>query len=150
LNNKIGLLKKIIFAVGILAVIGGIIIWYIFTDTYKDTNERKAAYTVNGQDFIKEFQQNDSIANKKYTEKIITVNGIVSEIEPVDSIVNIKMIDTITDAYINFAFQEASVSEAKSLKEGDSVSVKGSCSGGTYSEILETNFITFKRCTLNK
>ena len=40
--------------------------------------------------------------------------------------------------------------EAKMLKEGDSVSIKGSCSGGKYSSILDTESITFKRCAINK
>lgn len=150
MNTKYKILKKLLLIFVVLAAIGGFVAYYIFTDTYKNTNERKAAFTVNGMEFIKEFEKDIDIANKKYSEKIVAVKGIVSEIEPVDSIVNIKMIDTITDAYINFTFQEASVNEAKLLKEGDSVFIKGSCSMGAYSEILETNFITFKRCTLNK
>ena len=90
------------------------------------------------------------MANKKYAEKIITVNGRVTETESADTTINIKMIDSLTDAYIIFAFQEQHLKEAKQLKEGDSVSIKGSCSGGIYSNILETEFVTFKRCTVNK
>ena len=36
------------------------------------------------------------------------------------------------------------------LKEGDPVSLKGSCSGGVLSEILGTESITFKRSSINK
>ncbi|MEQ1554411.1 MAG: hypothetical protein ABL929_09550 [Ferruginibacter sp.] len=144
------MIKKVFIAVVVLIAIGAIAAWFIFTEKYANTITKNADFIVNDIGFIKEFAQNDSVANKKYAEKIITVNGIVSEIEPVDSIVNIKMIDTITDAFINFTFQEASVVEAKLLKKGDTVSIKGSCSGGAYSEILETIFITFKRCALNK
>jgi hypothetical protein len=33
---------------------------------------------------------------------------------------------------------------------GDKVSIKGSCSNGAFSTILETEYITFKRCAVNK
>ena len=131
----------------LLAVAG--VVWYIFTEKFTDTAERKADYAVNAVDIIKEFQQNDSLANKKYTEKIISVKGIVSGIEAADTTVNIKMSDTATGDYIIFAFQQQHLSDAKKLKEGELVSIKGSCSGGIYSQILETRYISFKRAVLD-
>jgi len=143
-------LKKILITFLVLVGIGAAIYWYIATEKFADTKDREAAYTVNAIDFIREFEKNDSAANKKYADKIITVNGMVSEIEAADTTVNIKFIDTASGSYVIFAFQEQYVSEAKTLKAGDSASIKGSCSGGVLSEILGTEFITFKRCTLNK
>jgi hypothetical protein len=149
-KKKTSWVKRILIGGLILLVAGVIAVWFIFNEKFTDTKERKAAYTVNAMDFIHEFEKNDSLANIKYAEKIITVNGRVSETEAADTTINIKMIDTATDAYIIFAFQQQHLNEAKSLKEGDSISIKGSCSGGSYSEILETEFITFKRCAVNK
>ena len=143
-------LKKILIAGLILVVIGAIVVWFIFTQKFEDTSKQEAAYTTSAMDFIKEFAASDSLANKKYAEKIITVRGRISEMEAADTTINIKMIDTLTDAYIIFAFQQQNIEQAKQLKEGDSVSIKGSCSGGSYSEILETQFITFKRCVVTK
>ena len=124
--------------------------WYIFTEKFADTANQKTIYSFTALDFIKEFQANDSLANIKYAEKIINVTCRVSETEAADTTINIKMIDSLTDAYIIFAFQNQHLNEAKQLKVGDSVSIKGSCSGGTYSEILETEYVTFKRCTVLK
>lgn len=149
-KKKTSWVKKILISGFIMLLAGVIAVWFIFTEKFTDTKERKAAYTVNAMDFIHEFEKNDSLANIKYAEKIITVNGRVSETEAADTTINIKMIDTATDAYIIFAFQQQHLNDAKSLKEGDSISIKGSCSGGSYSEILETEFITFKRCAINK
>jgi uncharacterized protein (UPF0333 family) len=149
-NIKRTWLKRLLIIGVILLIIGGTAIWYIFTQKFEDTTKQDAAYTVNAMDFIKEFQVSDSLANKKYAEKIITVRGRVSETEAADSTINIKMIDTLTDAYIIFAFQQQHLNEAEQLKEGDSVSIKGSCSGGIYSDIQETEFITFKRSAVIK
>jgi len=143
-------LKKLLVAALILIGIAAAIYWYIATEKFADTKERKAAYTVNAIDFIREFEKDETAANKKYVDKIITVNGTVSEIEAADTTVNIKFIDTASGSYAIFAFQEQYVAEAKTVKIGDPVSIKGSCSGGVLSEILGTEFITFKRCTLNK
>ena len=143
--------KRLLLVVLLLLITGSIAIWYIFTEKFADTKEHKADYTVNAMSLLNEFQQNDSAANKKYTEKIIVVNGRIGETEIAsDSSVNIKIIDTLTDAYIIFAFQQQHLAEAKQLKIGDSVSIKGSLSNGVYSEILETYSVNFKRCTLNK
>jgi hypothetical protein len=90
-------------------------------------------------------------ANKKYREKIITVSGRVSELEaPDSSSVNVKFVDTTTGDYAIFAFQEQHLAEAKSLKAGDSVSIKASCSGSSYSETFDLYYMPFKRSALNK
>lgn len=142
--------KKWLLALFVLLLAGGGVIWWLFTLKYEDTATVKADYTVNAPDFIKEFQQNMTVANKKYSEKIIVVNGTVSAIEMADTTANIKMIDTATNAYIIFAFQQQHLNEAKAMKEGEQVSIKGSCSNGSFSNILETEYITFKRCAVNK
>ena len=143
--------KRLLISILILAGTGAAIYWYIATEKFADTKDREAAFTVNAIDFIREFRKDDSVSNKKYREKIISVNGRVSELESPDSAtVNIKFIDTTTGDYTIFAFQEQYLSEAKSVKVGDSVSVKGSCSGSIYSDLLDAYNIGFIRCTLNK
>jgi hypothetical protein len=149
-KKKTSWLKRFLIIGAVLLVIGIIAAWYIFTQKFEDTAKQTASFSVNAMDLIKEFEDNDSLANKKYTEKIITVNGRVSETEAADSTVNIIMKDTMTDGFIIFAFQSQNVLDAKQLKAGDSIAIKGSCSGGTYSEILETETINFKRCVISK
>ena len=136
-------------ALFILLLAGGGIIWWLFTLKYDDTATVKADYTVNALEFIKEFKQDMPGANKKYSEKIIVVNGTISAIEAADTTANIKMIDTTSGAYIIFAFQQQHLNEAKQMKEGEKVSIKGSCSNGAFSTILETEYISFKRCAVN-
>ena len=142
--------KKWLIALFVLLLAGGAVIYWLFTLKYDDTKDVNADFTVDAINFIKEFRQDMTGANKKYSEKIIVVNGTVSAIEAADTTVNIKMIDTTNGAYIIFAFQQQHLNEAKHLKEGKQVSIKGSCSNGAFSNILETEYITFKRCTMNK
>lgn len=142
----------------VLLIIGPALTWaafyaasdYLENEKFANTANTESDFTVNAVDLIREFQTNDSGANAKYREKIITVNGNISEIElPNDSTVNIKFTDT-TGSYAIFPFHGEEATHAKTLKKGDPISVKGSCSGGVLSEILGIESITFKRATLNK
>ncbi|MDX1956176.1 MAG: hypothetical protein SFU20_11640 [Chitinophagaceae bacterium] len=141
--------KKILFGGFVLLLTGAGIYWYIATDTFSDTKGRKAEYSVKADDFLKEYQTDSKNANLKYTEKIVEVSGIVSATEAADSSINIKIADTTSGSYVIFAFQDKDMNEARSVKPGDLVTIKGSCSGGVYSSILETWAITFKRSTLS-
>lgn len=141
--------KKILFGGFLLLLIGAGIYWYIATDTFSDTKGRKAEFSVKADDFLKEYQTDSKQANLKYIEKIVEVSGIVSATEAADSSINIKIADTTSGSYVIFAFQDKDMDEARSVKAGDLVTIKGSCSGGVYSSILETWAITFKRSTLS-
>ncbi len=149
-TSKRSWLKKLLITLLILAVIAAGIYWYLATEKFADTKDRQAAFTVNAVDFIREFEKDGAAANQKYKDKIITVNGRVSEIEAADTTMNIKIKDTASNSFIIFAFQEQYASEPKTVKPGDTVSIKGSFSAGIFSEILEVVKIDFKRSTLNK
>jgi len=151
-SQKKNIVKRIFIAAVILLVIGAGIAVYLFTDKFEDTAAVKADYTVNALQFMNEFKLNDTLnpaANKKYAEKIITVNGRVSTVETADTTTNLK-IENADGAYILFAFQQQDQLAVKQVKAGDSISIKGSCNGASFSEILGVPFITFKRCSLNK
>jgi Tfp pilus assembly protein PilV len=142
--------KKLLWGLLISVLAIALIIWYIFNEKFEDTSKKQAEFTIAATDLLKEFQQNDSLANKKYTEKILAVSGIVSQIETADTTANVKFSDSTTGNYIIFAFQQQDMADAKKLQKGQSVTIKGSCSGGVYSEILGINYVSFKRSAINK
>lgn len=133
-----------------LLLIGGGIFWYVQTKKYADTKDVKADYSMTAAELIREFEQDNQAANEKYTDKIITVSGIVSEIEAADTTMNIKFIDTTSGSYAIFAFQQQHVDEAKTVKTGNAVAIKGACSGGIFSRLRKATSITFQRCALAK
>ena len=123
---------------------------YVWNEKHEDTVNVKTDYTVTAADLLREFASNDSAANTKYREKILIVEGIVSQSEmQADSTSNIQFSDS-TGSYIIFSFDKDQYDQVKNIKPGSFVSAKGSCSGSMYSEILGTSSISFKRSTLNK
>lgn len=147
-NRKV--LKGFIIGGLSLLLIGAAAYFYYANLRHEDTASLKVDYTIDAIPFIKEFENDHKAANKKYAEKIIAVKGVVTATESADTTVNIKMADPATGSYVIFAFQEQHMNKAKQLKEGDNVTIKGSCSDGVYSEILGTWFISFKRSAVVK
>lgn len=123
---------------------------YLEKQTFADTANVKADFTINSAELIKEFMTNDTAANKKYLDKTLVVNGNTSAIEVLaDSTSTIKFADS-TGSYAIFSLEKIHLNEVKKIKSGDAVSLKGVCSGSVFSEILGTTFISFKRSTINK
>ncbi|MBM3414665.1 MAG: hypothetical protein FJY16_07010 [Bacteroidetes bacterium] len=146
--NKKGWVKKALIALLSIFLLGVVSFWYILNENFKDTALTESTFTVNAQELINAFQTNDSLANATYQEQLITVHGRITETEAADTTVNIKFVDPITDSYLIFAFQAQHISDAKILEAGDSVAIKGSCSGNIYSQLRKANMISFKRAVL--
>ena len=147
-TNKKGWIKKALFAFLLVVLLAGGAFWYIMNETFDDTAATQSAYTVSAQDLINAYQTNDSLANATYREQIITVQGRVTEVEAADTTVNIKFTDPVTGSYLIFDFQSQHLADAKVLQAGDSVAIKGSCSGNIYSQLRKAHMISFKRSVL--
>jgi hypothetical protein len=130
--------------------------WYAFSQVKKSqltektsaTNTLKADHTIDALQLINEFVSADSAANAKYREKVIVVNGIISELNATDSTATLSMADS-TGSYAIFDFEKEQAVKVKALKTGHAVSVKGLCSGSIYSDILGTQTISFKHAIIN-
>jgi len=146
--NKKSWIKKALIAILFIILLGGGAYLYIMNETFDDTASLKSAHTVNAQDLINAYQTNDSVANATYREQIITVQGRVTEVEAADTTVNIKFTDPFTGSYLIFDFQSQHVPDAKVVQVGDSVAIKGSCSGNIYSQLRRAHMISFKRSLL--
>jgi hypothetical protein len=146
------LLKAAWILIGPILAYGGysIVKYQVENETFASTSKEKPAYTVNAAELIQEFISSDSTANKKYTDKIIVVNGRISELEAADSTINVKFTDSTSGSYAIFDFQAADVAAVKKMAVGDSVSIKASCSGGIFSRLRQATVINFKRSAINK
>ncbi|MFM8711536.1 MAG: OB-fold protein, partial [Sphingomonadales bacterium] len=112
------------------------------------TSSEKPAYSISAMDLLDEIQQNDCAANKKYTEQIIAVSGLVSEVEGADTSATVQFVDTITGSYLIFDFQSGASRQAAAIQPGANVTLKGSCSGSIYSRLRNAHMISFKRSVI--
>ena len=148
-GNLRKVITRVLIVILLLIMVGFGIIWYLFSKKFENTATVKTDAIIQSASLLQEFRSDLPAANNKYSEKIISVNGRISELEKADTTFNIKMTDA-TGAYLIFAMQAEKRTEAAKVNEGDSISIKGSCSGGSFSSILGIVYIPFKRCIIEK
>jgi hypothetical protein len=122
----------------------------LLSEGHATTASVKTDFSVSSDALIKEFMASDTTANNKYREKMLEVSGMVNSIDiAADSTSTIKFADS-TGSYAIFSVEKAELEKAKAVKAGDSITVKGICSGSIFSEILGTTSINFKRSVIHK
>ncbi|MEE9348883.1 MAG: hypothetical protein V3U80_02425 [Flavobacteriaceae bacterium] len=124
-------MKKIIISIAALLIFGYFGYNYVMAAP-EEIATSKADFTLNTIDFSKEFSTNQALADKKYAEKVISLNGKVTEVEP-DGITLNKTI-------------YCKLKSTKSINVGDTIKIKGLFIG--YDELLE--IVKLDQCTLVK
>lgn len=130
-------MKKIIFAVVLLALIGvgtGIYLFYKKPETVDD----KKGIEVAAMALSKEFAADESAANAKYLNKVIEVTGTVAETENNQDGGLMVILDTGDPmAGVQCAMRDKGVTATK----GQQVTIKGFCSGSGITGISLTDCI---------
>jgi hypothetical protein len=124
--------KKQLIIIGVIVILLGVGI-YAYREYYR-TNESLATvaadYTVQANLLVSEFLANDSMAYKKYGNKILAVQGMVKGVDRVDGDCTIVLGDTVELASsVRCLLDSAHVSGSMGLKRGDRVMVKGAITG---------------------
>ena len=149
MKNKILTYGIWVVLIGLLA--GICIAIYMFNKPKRDISNTKPEYTVTAEQLLTEFTKNEQSANAKYLSesggKVIQVSGIVAEInQQGDTTLNISLKGLSDSQRINCSMEKTGIPEAKSLKAGDKVSIKGECTG--YLDI--TNEVSMVNCIYEK
>lgn len=127
-------MKKILIALGLLAVIGGIIGYYQYNKPVASIENKKADVEVMAGDLVAAYEQDETSANEQYNEKILLVKGIISQITEED---NLNKIFLETENPLSGVICEMEPGQdVGSLKTGDEVKIKGRCTGFLTDVIL--------------
>ena len=94
-----------------------------------DTHHLKPLFKINAQELLKQFEANEPEATSRYTDKTISVTGIVNYTNITDTSASIYLNDASSVSSVICVFQKNSYNECKKLKAGDSATIKGICSG---------------------
>jgi DNA/RNA endonuclease YhcR with UshA esterase domain len=121
--------KKTIFFVGIiLCLLAAGIAYYLYQKPRTSLANVSADYALQASDLFNQFQQNEAGANKEYLNKIISVKGAVQSVQQSGGNTVIVLDAGPTTGGINCSMVKAS-SDATSFKAGDSIQIKGRCTG---------------------
>jgi hypothetical protein len=94
-----------------------------------DTHQLKPSFKLNAEEILKQFEANEAETTIRYTEKTICVRGIVGYTYFTDTSATVFLNGAGALASIICEFQKGSTKEVQNLKTGNTVTIKGICSG---------------------
>jgi hypothetical protein len=129
-------IKKIIIAILILGIIGGVVAYKMYNKPHVNVGEASADITRTADKILNDFSTDETTANATYLEKIIEVKGVISElnIEKEKGIITLKTNDDFGSVLCHLS--EEATKNMSTLKEGQSITVKGICTGYLMDVIL--------------
>ena len=121
-----------------------------YNRTNKDTAGLRPDYTIAASSIIKDFETDDSLAGKKYTDKIILAEGIVKDILKDDrGFYSVMLGDSTSLSSVKCSMDSTYNLEVCGLQKGANATVKGVCAGFNADELLGSDVILV-RCVIDK
>jgi tRNA_anti-like len=120
---------KIVLVLLMLGLITGYFVWRWANKPNPNLKNTKPDFTLSSAALVKEFSENDSLAQRKYLGKVIEVSGMVKKIVPSDSATVINLGDTTSLSVVQCQVDSRNNEGAATVKEGDLVVIKGKLAG---------------------
>lgn len=138
--------KKIIrytlLAILLIAAAAAIYIYKEYNRRHKDTARLKADYSLSATGLIKEFETNEAASNKKYLDKVVRVEGMVKALERDEKgFYSVILGDTSSMSSVRCSIDSVHGPEAAGVKKGNTLAIKGICTGFNADELLGSDVI---------
>lgn len=143
---------RIILLTGLVVIAGLALYAYKeYNRRQKDVTGLKPEFTFSAVDLIKEFTINEKMANEKYLDKIIEVNGIVKESKKDEKgFYSIVLGDTLAMSSVRCSMDSMHNDALKNIVTGNYLSIKGICTGYNADELLGSDVILNRAVIRNK
>ena len=125
-------MKKIVIAIGVLALFGAGVGYYMFNKPLESTKSMTAHYSLSAEDLLMAFEEDESAANTKYLDKVLEIKGKVEKIDRKEGSTTVYLDANNPMSNIIFKLEEPN----SKIKEGDDVIMKGICTGYLADVIL--------------
>lgn len=131
-------MKKVILVILLLAVASGIG-YYIYNKPPEGVANKKADYSLSPSELLAEFQKDEEAANAKYLGKVVELKGAILEIVPGEDMEMQLILDTgdIMSRVSCVMDEEYNTFLERKLKSGDTVTIKGFCTGMTMDVVID-------------
>jgi len=122
-----------------------------YNRTNKDISTVKADIKIPATDLIRQYENNDSLANKKYLGKIIEINGRVKDVKKDEAgYYTVVLGDTADMSSVRCSMDSVHQQDAASMPIGSSVTVRGACTGFNKDEMGLGSDVILNRCVIIK
>lgn len=99
-------------------------------------------------DLLNEYSSNNSEADQKYLDKVVTISGKVANAVETESGYNIEIEGKDELETISCAFDKSTLDGANLPEEGSSITVKGKITGYTEEELMGLKTINMVQCLI--
>ncbi|MCM4152815.1 hypothetical protein DHD05_14555 [Arenibacter sp. N53] len=120
---------NIILSLFLLVIIGLVFSIIYYNKPHANIEKSKPDYSLTAQQLIEEYKEQGIEAEKKYSERIIEVQGQIHKISTIkgNSVITLKSSDSDSSVMCHFLPEENT--NVLKLKNGQVVKVKGKCTG---------------------
>lgn len=135
--------KKIIIGliIGIVAAVGAGV--FLYQQPSETVVNGRAAFVVDASQIFNEYNDDESVANQKYLNQVISVRGRVSDVSAMDSL-GVNVVLATSNPLFGVSCQIPQPDETSSVKVGDQVTIKGLCTGKLMDVVLTRCLIESK------
>ena len=120
--------KKYLFGIVILLLILAAFGIYQVYKPHRNAAGEPAAASLAAPDLYLEFQHDENAANKKWVGKVIEVSGIITSVNESAAYVSVNLKAT-AEGGVNCSILKKDLNPKDKLKAGDSLTIKGQCTG---------------------
>ena len=138
-------MKKALIIVFVLVIIGVVVYFSLFNKPHRDIISEKAAFSMPASELYNAFTSNPDDANAKYLNKVISVTGSVSDISSISNN-EMKIVLSADENMFGVAcsFSDEEVDVARSIEEGNELTIKGLCTGYTGDGLMPGDVVLVK------
>src|SRR5688572_17209501 len=126
---------QIIVGIMLLCALGVSTGIYMYQKPSEKIVTGEASYVVRAADLFNDFDNNEAVANEKYLNKVITVQGKVAEISAGDSL-GVNIILASSNPLFGVSCQLPAGRSNNGINAGDEISVTGLCTGKLMDVVL--------------
>ncbi len=128
--------KRILFIVLIIGVIGAFVGYKISNKSHLDISAATPKINIKATQLIDDFLLDETIANTKYLDKLIAVTGTISsfKIEDEKAIISLMTNDDFGSVLCHLS--KEATQNLPELKVGNTIQIKGICTGFLMDVIL--------------
>lgn len=137
--------KKILYGLMLMAFAAAGYGFYLFNKKPADVRTLPDKFELTAYTLMNDFNKDETAADKKYVNKVIAVQGKVSDIklEPSTGQATVILDSGDPMAAITCSFYDDEAGSLKEIKQGQQIVVKGKCTGKLMDVILN-------KCSIEK
>jgi hypothetical protein len=107
-----------------------ILVWglYLYNKPHRNTAGQQPDFSLTATGLYQAYQEDETAANKKFLNKVIVLRGSIADLQT-GSGNNSILLDAASGGGVNCSFSGEASGALKGLKKGDTIGVKGRCTG---------------------